>query len=138
MLIPHIDNIYLVYTIDSICPFCAINILYMRWGGYIYASLGGCCRLPTNLPACLPVCLPVSVSDSIRGRGWPDRRLSLPASFWCPNNEDVRKERWVKNKVGYIGGIFGRGTCRGYGYVYDQLPYTHLISLNYYQLYIVI
>src|SRR6266571_334903 len=83
------------------------------------------------LPTYLPIYLPVSMSDSIRGRGRPDRRLLLPAclpaclcqcliqfgggvgpikgshclpySSTSPSKEDVRKERWVKNKVGYIG-----------------------------------
>src|SRR6266571_437371 len=83
------------------------------------------------LPTYLPIYLPVSMSDLIRERGWLDRRLLLPAclpTYLCQcliqfrggvgpikgshclpysstslSKEDVRKERWVKNKVGYIG-----------------------------------
>ena len=74
-----------------------------------------------------PECLLASRSNG--------RRLVLVTVVWfwrrsstgCRSSvslskEDVRKERWVKNKVGYIGGILGRGTCRGYGYVYNQFP----------------
>src|SRR6266702_2169060 len=91
------NSIYLVYIIGSIYPFCAINILYIKGKAGIYmrrlgvttaylltylaTCLPAClpaylpARLPAYLPTCLPTCLPVSVSDSIRGRGRPNRRL---------------------------------------------------------------
>src|SRR6266702_7628604 len=62
-----------------------------------------------------------------RSSGSGDSRLVLATVVWfwrrsftgCRSGaslskEDVRKERWVKNKVGYIGGILGRAMCRGY------------------------
>src|SRR6266566_1003259 len=54
------NNIYLVYTIGSIYPFCAINILYIKGkAGICMRRLGvTTAYLPTYLATCLPACLP--------------------------------------------------------------------------------
>src|SRR6266576_4205592 len=60
-LLSHIfNNIYLVYTIGSIYPFCAINILYIKGKAGIYMRRLGVTTayLPTYLATCLSACLP--------------------------------------------------------------------------------
>src|SRR6266576_3386973 len=57
----HIFNsIYLVYTISSIYPFCAINILYIKGKAGIYMRRLGVtiAYLTTYLATCLSTCLP--------------------------------------------------------------------------------
>src|SRR6266550_1006226 len=101
-------------------------------------------HLPTALPTCLPACVSVWFNSGERsarskaliaclltylstclcqcliqfggGVGPIKGSYCLPYSSTSLSKEDVTKERWVKNKVGYIG------VCKGYGYVYDQLP----------------
>src|SRR6266705_3200830 len=51
------NNIYLVYTIDSIYPFCAQGLLPPTYQPtYLLACLPAC--LPAYLPACPPACRP--------------------------------------------------------------------------------
>src|SRR6266567_2965656 len=65
----HIFNIiYLVYTIGSIYPFCAINILYIKGKAGIYMRRLGVTTayLPTYLATCLSACLSVCLRACVR------------------------------------------------------------------------